>query len=298
MRRYDINLKHIKYKYDLLLKSIYKDNKVEIECYTLYKKLNRVNIDAKRHGEILLEIKKHFNKEDFTDAQMIEFLLQGMKRVEEVVDAFKKDARQYLVDNDIKLNHLSLLPLDKVNKAITPTKSITRYFEHAGKFVIACADEKSIYLNAGKLGDNGMMRIQENIFVFPTKEAVVVKNSHIFLNKPVYLYTFNANDFEPVVSVLQTSSGPLIMYDDEWISTHAQQVFSCEEIRDLTPLTDNYRFFMYNNSNVSKNRVTLISTSDGNKRHISKFLKDKLYGGEITYLNEELKKQKQLELNK
>ena len=294
MRRYDKNLKKIKFKYDLMLRELYNENKEEIDCFVLYKKLNRVNIDAKRHNEIILEIKKYFNKEDYTDAEIIEFLLQGMKRVEEIVGAYKKEAKQYLIDNNIKLNYVSSTRLNQTNQVIVPTKKITRYFEHAGKFVTACAEEKSIYLTAGQLGDLGMIKIHENIFVFPTNETVSVRDGHIFLNEPVYLYQFDANEFEPVVSVIKTNSVPRILYDDEWISASSQPVTSCKVITDLTSLIDSHGFFMFNNCNVAKNRMLIIAASDGNKRLVRKFLKDMLFADKITFLNQEAKKQQEI----
>lgn len=298
MRRIDNLIKKIKREYDKKLKSLYQTNEESILAYIWFKRIHKTNISKQRKEQVITEAKKEFNASSLTDSEFISYLIEKQQFVKEVIQEFKTEMLEDLVENGATLNHVTKLTPKEMGYTIKPSLAETIYNENLGNYVFASHEDSTNLSYAVRTSTGGMFRIGENMLLFPTNNNIEIMNGHILLKTPVYNYVLDIKYFEPVVTVrLDTAKGgktPTIVFDDEWVCSEPICVSDkiCTKIEDVTKILNYFKVFVYNDNNHDANSEFAYALTTKTKRDVKNALIELMKKRKIAFINAIVKENK------
>lgn len=286
MRRYDLEIKRIKKKYDAQLHQIYKENQVGVLCFTWFNKINRSNITNLRREQLINDAKEIFGLKPLTNQDFMKFLLDNSNKVKQILSDFEVEFLNYCKSQNLKLNYVTNSKVD----VIKPSLYETKYNQNLGNCVVASSEELSKLISAIKLSEKDLLKIGENILLLQNIDNIVIGENNLKLKKPVYSYKLNIDDFEPVLSVKVYNHVPTILFDDEWISkkSYTTTFNELEEIIDITDLLKYFKIFVFTGNLDEKSLNILQKLNKATKREAEKTLNKLLWSNKVVLLNENI----------
>jgi len=295
MRRYNNLIKKIKKDYDKKLKSLFISEPDSVLAYLWYKRIFKTNISNERRNQIIAEARKEFNVNGLSNNEFISYLIEKQEKVKDLLQEFKTLFVKQLVDNQTTLTHVTSLSPKELGFVLKPHLAETIYNESIGNYVFATLEEVNKLCYAVRTSTGGMFNVGENMIVFPTKNNIEIKDGRLLLKKPIYSYSLDAKNFEPVITVrmdyLKSGKQPSIVFDDEWVSSEEININNavCLKIEDVTDLLDYFKIFVYNDNNFEQNCKSAYNLTTKTKRDVKELLINLLKNKKITYINAELK---------
>lgn len=214
-----------------------------------------------------------------------------------LMESFKKEAREKLVDNDVTLIHISSIPPERMEG-----RKLRRSINRANNYetdLVDCvfassepADGTNPYIARN---DGGMVLLGDNIYVYGGDNIDVSTDnsgkSHAVLKQPNYAYFINPETFEPVVCMSRDrQENPFFEFSHEWISpiemslTDARQVYGYKTITDISDLLKNYQVL----SDVNKQGLGM-KIRNMPRKDKAKFVVEQITAGNLRYINGEAK---------
>ena len=285
----DLEIKHIKRKYNAILEKYIKKNPYAIKCYLALKRINRVNITSMTREKSVEDANRDVGT-NLKFEELNDYLKENSKEVESILKEFAKAIKDYTILSKKTISHVTKHNKNELNGVLCPSKNATIYNESEGEFVFGSADEINKKMYALRMSTGGMVRLYDRMFIFPSNHNIDLSSGKFILKNRIYSYNFPVEDFEPVVSLFMSKGKPLVRFDDEWISCNPQIINDYRLIRDVSEILDLNKIFVWASNMVEANsKISFELAHLKNYRSMSDKLKGLCQSGAVEFLNPKIK---------
>ena len=238
------------------------------------------------------------NNRDQSISLDLDGLDDGTREVFDLMKQYEKDIKKIFIENGCTLSHITDVSPEKMRggKIERSRHRDNNYQTESGDWAFArTTEEDKCNPYIARKSQTGMIYLTSNIYVYGGDNIEVKKDrngqNHAFLKEPNYIYEINPANFNPVVTLRQDKKGlPFFEFSQEWVSDRdvdindPNQVVKIREIKEITPLLENYQVFC----DVNRLDEAMKIRSCSSPQEGIQLIREEIKNGKLRYINGEV----------